>query len=465
MSISEPTIQPTNGSDSATAMTNGAASGAATPGIYDRRESEVRSYCRSWPTEFVSATGSTQTDTAGRTYIDFFAGAGALSYGHNHPVIKEALIEFLAGDGVMHSLDTHTTTKRTFLETFERLVLEPRGLDYKVMFPGPTGTNAVESALKLARKATGRDSIISFTNAFHGMTLGSLAITGNAVKRSGAGVPLTNTVAMSFDSYVTDDSVDTIAFLDQYLTDGGSGVGLPAACILETVQAEGGTNPASVRWIQRLAELCREHGILLIIDDIQVGCGRTGPFFSWEEMGIEPDIVCLSKSISGSGLPLALVLIKPRYDVWEPGEHNGTFRGNNSAFVTGTAALEHFWADDELTKQVDAKAALVTKHLEALAEAHPGVFEDVRGRGLIQGIECLDPEMAGRIAAEAFDRGLLIETAGFNSQVVKILPPLVIATELLEAGLHILEASVEAVVDAESAELLTRDPQTIGDRS
>ena len=435
------------------------------PAVYERRESEVRSYCRSWPTEFDTGRGATLTDTSGHDYIDFFAGAGALSYGHNHPDIKRALVEYLSGDGVMHSLDMHTVPKRRFLETFERLVLEPRGLDYKVMFPGPTGTNAVESALKLARKATGRDSIISFTNAFHGMTLGSLAITGNSMKRSGAGVALTNTVAMPFDSYVEGDGVDTIALLDQYLRDAGSGVDLPAACILETVQAEGGINPASTIWIQRLAGLCRTYGIMLIVDDIQVGCGRTGPFFSWEHMDIEPDIVCLSKSIGGSGLPLALVLIKPRYDVWAPGEHNGTFRGNNAAFVTATAALERFWSDDALTREVDAKAAIVRARLDALAEAHPAVFEDVRGRGLIQGIECLEPAMAERIAAEAFRRGLLIETAGVESQVVKILPPLMIEVEQLEAGLDLLEAAVEAVVDAEGAELLASGRQTAGDAS
>src|SRR5690606_37450934 len=294
-----------------------------------------------------------------------------------------------------------------------------RELDYRVQFPGPTGTNAVEASLKLARKVTGRDSVISFTNAFHGMTLGSLAVTGNSMKRRGAGVPLTNAVAMPFDGFLG-EGVDTIEFFRRYLEDNGSGVELPAAVILETVQAEGGINVASVEWLRDLVDVCREHGVLVVIDDIQVGCGRTCQFFSFEEADIEPDIVCLSKSLSGYGMPLSVVMFHRRYDVWEPGEHNGTFRGNNPAFVTASEALRTWWTTGKLTDDVVRKARIMRQRLDSIASAHPGLFSEVRGRGLLQGIACLAPETSALIGAAAFDLGLVIESAGPDGEVVKL---------------------------------------------
>ena len=156
----------------------------------ERMESEVRSYCRAFPATFTKAEGCYQYDDKGNEYLDFFSGAGTLNYGHNNPQFKAKLIEYIQQDGVVHSLDMTTAAKIDLLERFEAVILKPRGLDYKVQFPGPTGTNAVESALKLARKIKGRQPILSFTNAFHGMTLGALSISGNAFKRDGAGVPL-----------------------------------------------------------------------------------------------------------------------------------------------------------------------------------------------------------------------------------------------------------------------------------
>ena len=427
--------------------------------IFERLESEVRGYCRSWPTVFRSASGATLTDEGGRAYLDFFAGAGTLNYGHNHPGMKERLLAYLAEDGVVHGLDTFTTAKRAFLERFDEVVLRPRDLPYKLQFPGPTGTNAVEAALKLARKATGRERVVSFTNAFHGMTLGSLAVTANSMKRQGAGVPLNNTMLMPFDGFLGDD-VDSTGYVESFLADDGSG-DLPAAVILETVQAEGGINVADEAWLRRLAELCRRHDILLIVDDIQVGCGRTGPFFSFERAGIVPDIVCLSKSLSGYGLPMALTLLRPELDVWEPGEHNGTFRGNNAAFVTATAALDLFWQDDALTRAVDAKAARVRAGLDRLLGAHDGLFDEVRGKGLIQGLVANAPDVAGAITAAAFERGLLIETAGPQGEVVKLLPPLVVDDAEIDAALEILSASVEAVMEGLSEELLVGAPEEV----
>jgi len=411
--------------------------------VIESLESGVRSYCRSFPTVFDTARGARLADTQGRSYVDFFSGAGALNYGHNEPHMKRQLIAYLERDGITHGLDMATAAKEEFLERFEERVLVPRGLSYRVQFPGPTGTNAVEAALKLARKVTGREGVVSFSNAFHGMTLGSLAVTGNGFKRRGAGVPLHFGDALPFDGFLGDD-VDTLDILEAMLDDKGSGMDPPAAVIVETTQAEGGLNVASVAWLRRLEQLCHRFGSLLIVDDIQVGIGRTGPYFSFERAGLAPDLVCLSKSLSGYGLPLAVVLIRPDLDVWEPGEHNGTFRGNNPAFVTATAALD-YWRDDRLTRDVEDKAAVLRAALEALAERHAGLVARVKGIGLIQGIEMSEPRLAGRVSRAAFEQGLLMETAGPEGSVLKAMPPLTIDEVAFKEGLERLASAVEQV--------------------
>jgi diaminobutyrate-2-oxoglutarate transaminase len=406
--------------------------------VFERLESQVRSYIRAFPTVFTVARGAFLWDVRGRRYIDFFAGAGALNYGHNEPRLKEALLRYLAEDGVAHALDMGTAAKAEFLETLESLILEPRGLPYRVMFPGPTGTNAVEAALKLARKVTGRAGVVGFTHGFHGMTLGALAASGNRRKRRAAGLPLQGAVAMPYDGFLG-GGVDTVAVLRRYLEDDGSGLDRPAAVLVETVQGEGGVDTGSEGWLRRLAALCREHGVLLIVDDIQVGCGRTGPFFSFEPAGLRPDMVCLSKSISGFGLPMSLLLVRPELDVWEPGEHNGTFRGNTLAFVTATAALRAYWSDGRLSREVARKAAHLERRLAGWVEAFPGLRAEVRGRGLIQGLACPEPGVAEAVCRKAFERGLVVETSGAEGRVVKILPPLVIDDADLEEGCAILE--------------------------
>jgi diaminobutyrate-2-oxoglutarate transaminase len=411
----------------------------------DRLESDVRSYCRSWPATFERARGSELWDTDGRRYLDFFAGAGALNYGHNDPVMREAVVDHLLADGIVHSLDTYTVAKERFLARFEEVVLAPRGMDHKVQFPGPTGTNAVEAAMKLARKVTGRDRIVGFTNAFHGMTLGSLAVTGNAMKRTGAGIMLGAGTTLPYDGYLGPD-VDTVGYLEALLEDAGSGFDLPAAVIVETVQAEGGLATASNAWLQRLQEVCRAHDVLLIVDDIQAGCGRTGTFFSFEPAGIEPDIITLSKSLSGFGLPFALTLFRSDLDVWEPGEHNGTFRGHNPAFVTATTALR-YWEDDTLATDVARKAAAIQTTLDRLVHAHPALQAERRGRGMIQGLACV-PGLASRIVKEAFELGLIIETSGPEDEVIKLLPALTISDAELDEGLELLVRAVVAAVPA-----------------
>ncbi|NMR28940.1 diaminobutyrate--2-oxoglutarate transaminase [Crystallibacter degradans] len=413
--------------------------------IFETLESEVRGYCRSWPAVFERSQGSTMYAEDGKEYLDFFSGAGALNYGHNNPLLLEPLLDYLRSGAVVHSLDMKTPAKRRFLETFQEVILKPRGMDHKVMFPGPTGTNSVEAALKLARKVTGRQHILSFTNAFHGMTLGSLSVTGNSMKRKGAGIPLTNSSKIPYDDYFDGETADFL-WLERVLEDSGSGVDKPAAVIVETVQGEGGLNAARLTWLKGLSELCKKHDILLIVDDVQAGCGRTGTFFSFEDAGFTPDIICLSKSISGFGLPMALTLFRPELDVWEPGEHNGTFRGHNPAFVTGTAALNTYWRDDAFQQQVAARIAQLHDGLERLAATVDGA--SVRGRGLLAGVFFPDTETAGKIAAAAYERGLLVETSGPESEVVKLMPALTITAVELERGLEILLDAASTVTGA-----------------
>ncbi len=414
--------------------------------IFERLESEVRTYSRAFPTTFRTGKGAYLTDASGEQFLDFFAGAGALNYGHNNDAFKPALLDYIERDGITHSLDMQTEAKETFLEVLETHIFKPRHIRYKVQFTGPTGTNAVEAAFKLARKATGRSEIIAFTNGFHGLTLGSLAATGNETYRNAAGAMLIGSTRMPFDRY-HGPGVNTAEILRRYLEDASSGVHTPAAIVLETVQAEGGIHVASKRWLREIAQLAKDYGILLIVDDIQVGCGRTGTFFSFDEIGIEPDIVCLSKSLSGYGLPLAVVLIKPEHDVWEPGEHTGTFRGHNLAFVTGRVAIETYWRNSDLTNAVAGKAAYMRERLEAIAAPYRDGGVEVRGRGLIQGIDLAGDNLGNAVSKAAFERGLIIETAGANNEVVKCLPPLTIKADDLGRGLEIVGESVKAVMN------------------
>lgn len=411
--------------------------------VFTRRESEARSYCRGFDAVFTSARGSEISDAQGKTYIDFLAGCASLNYGHNDPDMKEALIDHIAGDGMAHALDLHTSAKAAFLEAFETHVLKPRGMDHKVMFTGPTGANAVEAAMKAARKATGRDNIVAFTNGFHGVTMGALAATGNGYHRGGAGTTLNGVTRMPYDGYFGDD-FDTADFLEAMLADKSSGLDAPAAILLETVQGEGGLNAASADWVRRVAALAREHGALLIVDDIQAGCGRTGTFFSFEEMGIVPDIVTMAKSISGFGLPMALMLVRPEHDVFGPAEHNGTFRGNTHAFVTARVAIEKFWADDRFQSELARKSMLIHDRLADLAALAPE--GRMVGRGLMMGVDVGTGELAADICARAFDEGLVIETSGSEDQVVKVLAPLTTPEQTLHKGFDILMSAAQAAM-------------------
>ena len=302
--------------------------------VFEKNESEVRSYCRKYPVIFDKGLNSELYSVDGRRYIDFLAVAGSMNYGHDNPEIKDKILTYLQDDHVINMMDMYTSAKEEFLSTFSSKILEPRGLNYKVMCCGPTGTNAVEAAIKLARKNTKRTEVLAFGGGFHGMTLGSLALTTDKVSREGASLPLTNVTHIPYEGT---QGIDSIAYLKWVLTDDHSGVDKPAAIILETVQAEGGINVASVEWLKEVYQICKDNDIIMIVDDIQVGNGRTGTFFSFERAGIKPDMVVLSKSISGFGMPMAILLIRPDLDIFRPAEHNGTFRGNQLSFVGATA--------------------------------------------------------------------------------------------------------------------------------
>ncbi len=413
--------------------------------VFESYESEVRSYCRHFPTVFKQSSGSFFIDEEGTKYIDFFCGAGAANYGHNNPVIKKKLIEYLENDGIIHALDMYTVAKREFIETFEEKVMKPRGLDYKIQFPGPTGTNANEAALKLARKVKKRTNVFALMGAFHGMTLGSLALTTDKASRKGAGVPLDN-VTFIPAPYMFPE-LDTVEYMQRMLDDDHSGIEKPAALFIETVQAEGGIMVFEAQWLKRIRQFCDDNDILLVVDDVQVGCCRSGTFFSFERAGIQPDIVTMSKSIGGYGLPLAVTLIKPELDIWTPGEHNGTFRGNQMAFVAAKAGLD-FMLENKIEDGVKAKGEVVKKYIEEEILPLDSRLA-VRGIGLIWGIDFDKIPVKGladKVEMRCFDKKMIIEGAGRNNCVVKIMPPLTISEDELKYGLAIVKEAVQEVL-------------------
>jgi diaminobutyrate-2-oxoglutarate transaminase len=419
--------------------------------IFEQRESSIRAYCRVYPVVFDKASNARQTDEDGNEYIDFFAGAGVLNFGHNNERMTSAVVDYIQSGGVTHALDMQTTAKRDFMEKFEKTILKPRGMTHKMQFVGPTGTNAVEAAMKLARRVTSRQEIVAFTRGFHGMTLGSLAATANRYFRGAAGVPLNHVSHYPFgcekacQGCESGCGMSVLEHLRSLYLDTSSGVTPPAAFLLETIQAEGGVNVASKEWLQELAKLAREVGSLLIIDDIQVGMGRTGSFFSFDDMDIDPDIICMAKGLGGMGTPMAMNLIKPEVDeYWAPGEHTGTFRGQSLSFVAGKEALTYF-ENDDLMAEVKQKAEKMNHALAPLEEKFEQV--QIRGKGMIIGLDVTTGERAKAIVDECFKAGLLIASCGTGGRVVKLIPPLTIPEEDLQAGLDVLVQTTYKVME------------------
>lgn len=400
---------------------------------FESHESRVRSYCRRFNVLYETSQDSYLYDSEGNEYLDMLCGAGALNYGHNNLEIKQAVIDYMNSNGVLMSLDLHTRAKKEFIAAFYKHILEPRGLNYKLQFTSPSGTSVVESAVKLARKTTGRHNVVCFTNGFHGMSGTSLSLTGNRGQRQA--VSQSGITRLPYDGYLGKD-YDVIGFYRKLLSDVSSGVDLPAAFILETVQGEGGVNVASVSWLKGISQIASDFGIKLIIDDIQAGVGRTGSFFSFERAGIKPDLVCLSKSIGGIGLPMALLLINPELDIWSPGEDNGTFRGNNLAFVAAKKMIEKYWADNAFQQELAEKATLFKQSFANLSDTSLKQIKEIRGIGFFQGIEFFNEVLANAIAHKCFENKIIIETCGERDQVLKFMPALTMSAPLLESTLN-----------------------------
>lgn len=423
--------------------------------IFEERESAIRAYCRVYPVVFDKAVNARQTDENGKEYIDFFAGAGVLNFGHNNQRMTKAVIDYIQSNGVTHSLDMHTTAKRQFMQHFTDTILKPRNMPHKMQFMGPTGTNAVEAAMKLARRVTGRQDVVAFSHGFHGMTLGALSATANQYFRNAAGVPLNHVKHFAFGCEEVCPGcelgcgMNSIDQLTAIYKDSSSGIAPPAAFLLETIQAEGGVKVASKEWLQALEKLAKEVGALLIVDDIQVGVGRTGSFFSFDDLGIDPDIICLAKGIGGMGTPMAMNLVKPELDEhWSPGEHTGTFRGQDISFVAGDQALTYF-DNDELMKEVKANGQQMAEALAPLAQRYPDV--NVTGKGMILGLDVGNGDRAKAIVNQCFDAGLLIASCGTGGRVVKLIPPLTTPQSDLKTGLDILVEVTDRVMQMEKA--------------
>ncbi len=412
--------------------------------IFENYESEVRAYCRKYPVVFDKAVNAEMFDCDGNRYIDFLAVAGSMNYGHNNRAIKKAVLEYLSEDRIINALDMFTEAKAEFLEKFNTKILKPRGLNYRIMCCGPTGANGIEAALKLARKNTKRRNVIAFWGAFHGMTLGSLAVTTDRLSRDGAQVPLDNVTFVPYDKC----GIDSLEYIRQMFADDHSGVEKPAAIILETIQAEGGINVASVEWLKGIRQICTENDILMIVDEIQVGNGRAGTFFSFERAGIEPDMVVLSKSISGFGNPMAILLMKPELDLFRPAEHNGTFRGNQLSFVGASAAVDYF-VENDLGNEAARKGKIIEEYIEKNILPLDERLS-FRGMGCIWGIDFskIDCAMPLDIVHRVFDKGLICEVAGRQDAVLKFMPPLTIEDELLLEGLDIAKEGIEEALVA-----------------
>ncbi|GAA1306650.1 aspartate aminotransferase family protein [Pseudonocardia xinjiangensis] len=423
-----------------------------------RRESNARVYPRHLPIAVEEASGSFVRDVDGNVFIDFLAGAGVLSLGHNHPDLVRAVVDQLGR--FSHGLDLPSPAKDAFTEV--QLSMLPARLQdrMKIHFCGPTGANAVDAAIKLCKTATGRGDVISFQGGFHGTTHLGMAVTGlvanKAPVRNGVpGVhffPFSNcgdcSLGLSRDTCAT----NCIGFLERALRDPNGGVALPAAVIVEMVQGEGGVVMADEDFVRRLRKLTWELGIPLVVDEVQTGCGRTGTWFAFEQYGIEPDVIVASKALSGIGQPVAIILFDERLDVWAPGAHTGTFRGNQLAFAAGAEAARVVERDDVLGN-VRRRSEQVERRLSVLRR-HRWVRE-VRGRGLMWGVELIDApgsppgEFAQRVQSRALRGGLIVELGGRDDVVVRLLPPLNVTAEVVDMACTILLDAIEECAPTE----------------
>lgn len=426
------------------------------------RESNARSYPRRFPLALKTAKGCTVTDVEGRSYLDCLAGAGTLALGHNHPEVIATLTDVLSSGLPLHTLDLTTPVKDGFVsELFDTLPEELRR-EAKIQFCSPSGSDAVEAAIKLAKTATGRSNVVAFSGAYHGMSQGSMSLMGSLGPKASVGqlVPGTHffPYPYSYRCPFGRGGEETAQLAGEYferaLKDPEGGINRPAAVILEAVQGEGGVIPAPVEWLRKVRAVTAELGIPLILDEVQSGVGRTGRFYAFESAGIVPDIVVLSKAIGG-GLPLAVVVYRSELDVWKPGAHAGTFRGNQLAMAAGQKTLDIIVRDGLVARAAEAGLRL-RDHLEAIARQSAYIGE-VRGAGLMLGVETIDPtgyrdssgrlpastEAAAAVQAEAFRQGLILETGGRFGSVLRLLPPLIISNAEIDRVADILASAFD----------------------
>ncbi len=424
-------------------------------------ESNVRSYPRKLPFAIESAQGAWITDVEGKQYIDCLSGAGTLALGHNHPVVTDSIKALLDSKLPMHTLDITTPLKDKFSEFIYTLLVTDSD-EYRLQFCGPTGADAVEAALKLAKQVTGRSGIISFSGGYHGMTHGALAVTGNLAPKQGIDglmspvqfLPYPNTYRCAFGLSSEQSISAHMTYFEHFLKDVESGVVKPAAVILEVIQGEGGVNPAPIEWLKQVRKVTRELDILLIIDEVQTGFCRTGRWFAYQYADIDPDMIVMSKAIGG-GLPLAVLGIKKQYDAWQAGNHSGTFRGNQLAMATGLATLEYL-KDNDMAAYVADIGGWFMAELQALQSRYPCIGQ-VRGRGLMLGVEIINPDLpkhsdgsypadsaaAASIQQACFKYGLVIEKGGRGGTVLRFLPPLNITKAELHQVLDKLERALQ----------------------
>lgn len=412
--------------------------------IFGRMQSHARGYVSSISTAFSKAAGSVLVDEAGREYLDFYSASGALNYGYNNPLLEHKLVRHL---GARDALAGNASGGcEWFSETINRLLLHPRNWHYAAQLTGRTGAHAVEAALKLARKVKGRKNTLSFTPAFHEAG-GARASAVGATLGQMSGLPLGNTLFMPYDGCFGPD-IDTMDYLEGMLEGGLAGQERPAAVVVETVMGEGGVNVLTWRWLKELEALCRRHDMLLIMDDTLVGCGRTGNFFSFETAGIQPDMIALSRSLSGFGLPMSLLLIKPDLCAGKQAAYGEGCGCHELGLVTATQALEAYWSDDVFLIDVQRKERLLRDWLENIVHSYSATQLSVRGRGLIQGLVTpADSGLADRISRRAFSHGVIVETSGPRDEILKLLPALTIEDELLVRGLEIIDRSIAEVLD------------------
>ncbi|EID0031624.1 pyridoxal phosphate-dependent class III aminotransferase [Vibrio sp. Vb2110] len=426
-------------------------------------ESEVRSYPRRLPIAIKQAFGCLVEDTRGQIFLDCLAGAGTLALGYNHPEINQALKEQLDSGLPYQTLDIATSAKTTFIQSVKSFLPQELSENSVIQFCGPSGADAVEAAIKLAKQTTGRNTMFAFRGAYHGMTNGTMGMMGNLgtkARRTGLMsdvhfMPFPYNLRCPFGLGGDEGAKASIRYIDRLLNDDESGIMKPAAIIVEPVQGEGGVVPAPAFWLRELRRICDEHGILLIFDEIQCGVGKTGYNFAFEESGIVPDILCLSKAIGG-GLPMSLLVINKQHDTWKPGEHTGTFRGNQLAMVSGAKALEIIQRDN-LVEHANIAGQYLRYGLESI-QKRVNCIAEVRGKGLMLGVEIKNPdgelnkfgepqadsELTLSIQRAALERGLIVEKGGREGAVIRFLPPLIISFEQIDFALRVFEDAILA---------------------